>query len=193
VARVLRIAKLEGGSVVVVGGLSLVISALTMSPVGLIVSALIVTCGWAELRGARMVAAGDVRGMDWLVRAELGLMATVLLYVGFSWLTLNPATSAKELAGHEAELRQVGIDMRDLQAMTASIQRLVYAVVAVVTVIFQGGLARYYHSRRAAVAMELAMQPANNPMLSACPVCHRTVSRAAKACPHCGHPLAPTV
>jgi len=190
-ARVLRLAGLEGGSVLVLGTLSLMVSAVSFSPVGLLVSAVLAGCGAAELRGAKLLRAGELRGLDWLVRAELALMTTVVAYAGLRLATTTPASMHKELAD-VAMLGDLGMDQRQLETTLLSTLRLTYAVVILVTLLFQGGLALYYHRSRAAVAGALALLPANNPMLTACPVCRQTVSRAAPMCPHCGHPLTPT-
>jgi len=191
-ARVLRIAGLEGGSVLVIGLLSLMVSVVSFSPVGLLVSALLTGCGAAELRGAKLLREGQTRGMDWLVRAELALMTVVLCYALGRLLTLDAASVQKEMAAHRHELDQLGVDTSELGRMALIALRTTYASLALVTILFQGGLALYYHRRRAAVAEALALLPANNPLLTACPVCHKTVSRAAPMCPHCSHPLAPT-
>lgn len=190
-ARVLRIAGLEGGSVLALGVLSLMVSAVSFSPVGLLVSALLAGCGAAELHGAKLLRAGNGRGLDWLVRAELALMATVMAYAGLRLATTTPASIHKEMA-EMALLGDLGMDQRQLETTLLSTLRLTYAVVLLVTLLFQGGLALYYHRSRAAVAGALAQLPANNPRLTACPVCRQTVSRAAPMCPHCGHPLVPT-
>lgn len=191
-ARVLRIADLEGKSVVVIATIS-ALTSLWGKPdwFALFVSLLAVGCGVTELRGARLVRAGDERGMGWLVRAELGLMATVILYSAVRFATTTPASVHASAAESLALFSQFGVDAKEYERTTLLSLRLTYATVAVVTVLFQGGLARYFRNQRATVAAELTMLPANNPQLTTCPACHGMVSRAARACPHCGHPLEP--
>jgi hypothetical protein len=193
-SRVLRLAGLEGKSVIFLAGCSVMLAAIGRDWPVMLVSGVAVWAGMITLQGTKRLGAGDARGgMDRLVRGELVLLAAILSYVGilfFRYATggVNAIISdftrtMLDAAGHW------GPDDRREYAHNF---KLFYGLLAALSVVFQGGLALYYHRRRAAVAEALALLPVNNPLLTACPVCHKTVSRTAPMCPHCGHPRTPT-
>ncbi len=194
-ARVLRLANLEGKSVVVIAGGCGMISAASGDWLGAVIGALAAAAGVGELRGVKLLKEGEPRGMDWLVRAELFLLSVILLYVAIIFGLL----AIKGIDGFiSPETRSMIVSLNgrwgaEEQKFALHTIQLTYLSVAVLSILFQGGMAYYYHRQRATigVALSLADTPANNPMLTSCPACHHTVSKAAVMCPHCGHPLKP--
>ncbi len=192
--RVLRLAGLEGKSVIFLAGCSVLLAAMGRDWPVLFVSGVAAWAGMITLEGTKRLGTGDARGgMDRLVRGELALLAAILGYVGILFFRyanggVNAITSEFSRTLMEVSGQWGPEDQRNY----ARNFKLLYGLVAALSVVFQGGLALYYHRRRAAVAAALAQLPANNPLLTACPVCKKTVSRTAPMCPHCGHPLAPT-
>lgn len=193
-ARVLRIAGFDGKSVFVIASGCALLSAMFGDRLGAVIGVLAAVAGWAELRGVKLLKAGKADGVNWLVRAQLLLLTVILVYVGLRLRALavggvNAVTSEFFRMMAESAERWGPADQRAY----AENFKLFYGIIALITLLFQGGLALYYHRSRAAVVGALALLPANNPLLAACPVCRQTVSRAAPMCPHCGHPLVPTV
>jgi hypothetical protein len=100
------------------------------------------------------LAFGDARGMDWLVRSQLLLLATMLIYAAIE--LMNPDMS--ELARVSLSSEQL-LKLQQLNIPTEKFLRFVhhltYIIVGIATLIYQGWMALYYHRRRAAVAIAL--------------------------------------
>ncbi len=152
--RVLRIARLDGMSVLVVAGLFGLLSAVVHDHGGAAVGLLIAGAGAVELHGAGLLRAGDGRGMSWLVGSQLYLLLSVLGYAALrlTHVDLEPmrmlVTEKQRLVITEAGLTE--------DQFLGTIYSMTYAVFAVVTLIYQGGMSIYYHRRRAAVSAALA-------------------------------------
>ena len=97
-----------------------------------------------------MLRAGDLRGMRWLVSAQLYLMALILSYAAarFARPDIGPlrAVVTEELA---EQIRMAGMTV---DQMLVQLVRVVYGGVAAATLLYQGGMILYYLRRRAAVA-----------------------------------------
>lgn len=151
--RVLRVARLDGLSVAFIAGLFALFAALAGDWLGAVIGLLVAGAGAIELHGATLLVHGERRGMNWLVGSQLFLLTTVVAYCGLRLLHpgLGPLLAA------------VTDDMKlSLQSAGWTPERFVtfvynttYYAVAVVTVIYQGGMALYYFRRRAPVARAL--------------------------------------
>jgi hypothetical protein len=191
-ARVLSVASLEGRSVVLIAGTSAMISLFSADSLGVVIGALAAGAGAVGLHGAKLLKAGQPRGMNWLVRGELLLLSVILVYAAIMLGRLatggvNAVISPTMRSLYEA-FGQWGPEQ---QREYAQVYKLTYGLVAGVSLLFQGGMALYYHRCRAVIreALAGAKPAARNPMLTSCPACQREVSVAAEACPHCGHPF----
>ncbi|MEI6861054.1 MAG: zinc ribbon domain-containing protein [Verrucomicrobiota bacterium] len=191
-ARVLWLARLEGRSVVLIAGCSAMISMASADGLGSVISWLAVGAGAITLHGVKLLAQRrQPRGMDWLVRGELVLLCVILVYVAIKLGRLVTggvnAEVSSEMRSLLASIDQWGPEQQRLYVHTF---KLTYGLVAALSLLFQGGLAWYYHRKRSVVAEALAATPpAKNSLLTSCPACRQTVSIQAPTCPHCGHPL----
>jgi tetrahydromethanopterin S-methyltransferase subunit D len=193
-ARVLWLAKFEGRTVVFIAGCSAMISMFSADGLGTVIGLLAAGAGVMALHGAKLLEQRhQSRGMDWLVGGELVLLCVILIYVAIKLGRLiTGGVNAVFSEEMRSLLEQIGQWGPEQQRAYAQGFKLTYGLVAALSLLFQGGMALYYHRKRAVVVEALAAaSPASNAMLTACPACGKSVSRAAPTCPHCGHPLRP--
>jgi hypothetical protein len=91
VARLLRVAHFDGGSVLVLCGVLAIASAWYGDFTGAIIGVLIAGAGAFELHGAGLIKAGEPRGLKWLIASQLYLLGTILSYVGWRLVSYDPA------------------------------------------------------------------------------------------------------
>jgi ABC-type antimicrobial peptide transport system permease subunit len=149
---VLRVARFDGLSVLLLAGFFALVSAASGDVSGAIFGLLIAAAGAIELHGASLLRAANKRGMSWLVSSQMYLMATVLGYVVFR--LANPDVDpmlklAKSTLA--AQAIQAGVDADQFIAEFPTALRILYLAVAFLTILYQGGMAVYYLKRRAAV------------------------------------------
>ncbi|MSU69269.1 MAG: hypothetical protein EXS39_00530 [Opitutaceae bacterium] len=163
--RVLRVAKFDGISVLALAGLFALGSAALGDYKGALVGIVIAGAGAFELHGASLLTNGQPQGVSWLVNSQLYLLTAVLAYVGWRLLSydpeqvrrlIEPMMHAPEM---QAQLDATGATEEDLRNMLRLIYQVSYGMVGGVTLLYQGGLARYYHRRRAAITAALAERP----------------------------------
>lgn len=147
--RLLRVAKLDGLSIVIVaGGLGLVSAAfrdLGGASVGLVIAA----AGVVELRGVALLRAARIAGLRWLVGSQAYLLSMILGYVGYRLANL-PRDPLVRLLKQAFALS--GFDMEMLPIDLMQLVKAAYVAVAAVTILYQGGMILYYLARRRAVA-----------------------------------------
>jgi hypothetical protein len=149
--RILRIARINGLSVVIIAGLSLLIS--LGDWFGMAICAAVVGGGWLELAGRKQLLAGDAAGVRRLVQAELVVLAAVEIYC-----------VVKLARGMSPELRELiaAMDMPELEPSFRSAFAATYIAAGLLTIVYQGGMARYYSRHAATVrsALEARARPA---------------------------------
>lgn len=147
--RVLRIAKTNGMSVVIIAGLGFLIS--IGDWLGMAVGATVFYGGWTELKGRKQLEAGDAAGVRRLVQAQLIVLGAIeaycLIKLGFD---SNHGVSS-EL---RTAMSDMGIDMTEMEPSLRLAFYGTYSAVALITVVYQGGMARYY-SRKASVVKDV--------------------------------------
>lgn len=164
--RVLRIARTNGLSIVIIAGLGTLFS--IGDWLGMAVGTAIVVGGWMELSGRKQLLRGDAAGVRQLVRSQWVVLGAIEIYclmkLGFD--------SDK---GVSQELRSLMLEMGvDMVALEPSLRQAfygTYGAVALLTLVYQGGMARYY-SRRAGVvqqAIAARLRPPPAPVRAADP------------------------
>ncbi|MBC7367514.1 MAG: hypothetical protein H7343_12030 [Undibacterium sp.] len=155
--RVLRLARFNGMSVLAIAGFFSLLSAAGHDVPGAIVGVLVAGAGAFELHGVGLLRQGDTRGTTWLVSSQLYLLVVVLAYVGFRLTHID----LEQLRLLITEEQRETISMSGLSE--DQFLRVIYttssAVFGIVTLFYQGGMAFYYHRRRAAIAQALAEPP----------------------------------
>jgi len=151
--RVLRVARIDGTSILAVAGAFALISASFRDVNGAVIGLLVAAAGALELHGASRLRAADARGMRWLVSSQLYLMAVMLTYVACR-LARPDIAALRPLVTQELadSIREANLTV---DQVLLEMQRLVYLGVAAATLLYQGGMAIYYLRRSAAVAAAL--------------------------------------
>lgn len=151
-ARVLRTARVNGTSVLVIAGTLALLSAAARDVFGTGVGLLVAAAGAIELHGAGLVRQGQPRGTSWLVTSQLYLLLVVLAYVAWR-ITHYDEAFMRTLVTMDMEKRlsEAGLTVDDFMPMLRKAYVFAYAVIAVATFIYQGGMALYYNRRRGAV------------------------------------------
>lgn len=156
-ARLLRLAKLDGAVVLALAGAFTLVSASAGNQVEMLIGLLIAGAGAFELHGAGLLQGGEIRGLRWLVVSQLYLLVTVLLYVGLRLVSFDSALINLIMTD---TLRQryldAGLTSEQIDQVVQWSYHLTYAIVGVLTIVYQGGMAIYYYRRRTAVAAALA-------------------------------------
>jgi len=155
-ARLLRLAKLDGAVVLGLAGAFTLASAAAGNRLEMLIGLLIAGAGAFELHGAGLLQGGEMRGLKWLVSSQLYLLVTVLLYVGLRLVSFDPSLINLIMTD---TLRQryldAGLTSEQIDQVVQWSYYLTYTIVGVLTVVYQGGMAIYYYRRRSAVAAAL--------------------------------------
>jgi hypothetical protein len=152
-ARVCRVARFDGMSILVVAGVFALISALAGDFVGAVIGLLVAGAGAMELHGVTLLHHCEPRGMDWLWGSQCFLLLTVLGYCAFQFARAKlPALPAEVETLIRQDADQLGITTEEFLRM---FNRMLYGGVAVATFVYQGGMAFYYLRRRTAVRRAL--------------------------------------
>jgi hypothetical protein len=172
--RILRVARLDGISLMVVASLTALVSLGIGDVVGMVVGVLVAIGGWIELSGRRQLLRGEADGMRRLVRAQLVVLNVILVYCARMLLSFDLETAMGALTSYTGLLAELGVDLAPVMPLIRSYLPLgvyaLYGTVALAALIYQGGLAVYYRRRTATVTLALAArlrpaasQPAPNP------------------------------
>ncbi len=151
--RVVRVARLDGMVVLTLSGLFALACAAGHDELGTIIGLLVAGAGAVELHGVALLRHGAERGMRWLVMSQLLLLVVILCYVGLLLTHIDTSTMKPLFTeAQRLQLAQAGMNFEHFL-------RMIYiagcAIVGVGTLIYQGGLAIFYHRRRAVVAEAL--------------------------------------
>jgi hypothetical protein len=162
-----RIAVLDGGVLVFIAGGFALLSASQRDWLGAGVGGLAAGAGLLELHGRQRLRAGEMRGVRWLVRSQLVLLAVILLYVAYQFCFFDPgpllAKSEAALASTERSLdldaisfaNLLGVPRNQLVPLAKHAARVAYVVIGLGSILCQGGLAFYYHRRERPIAAAL--------------------------------------
>lgn len=166
-AKVLRVAGIDGFTLVFIAGGFGLVSAFYTDWLGALVGALAAGAGLIELHGRQRLKAHDVRGLNLLVRSQFVLLAIILLYVAYQLHSFDPqpllVKFEASLASAQRSLGLEVVPLSDSLGLTAKqflelarhTVRLAYVAVGLVSILCQGGLAFYYHRREQVVAKAL--------------------------------------
>ncbi len=158
--RLLRLARADALSLVVVAGPAAVVSLCWREWFGAAVGAGITLCGVLEWTGRNRLARRERSGLTWMVVAQLACLALILFYVRS--LALAPQTDrilALLPAFTREQLDLTFPDPEELHALLAALQRLSTALLAIVAILYQGGMALYYLRARPLALSVFAAPP----------------------------------
>jgi hypothetical protein len=166
--RVLRTARIDGLSVLVVSGVftlwSLAERDWTEAGIGLLICA----AGAIELRGRARLVAADPRGLDWLIASQVWLLLVAESYFLWRLQTYDPemirhyAVPMLRSAAVSPLLAAADLTEADLLRDLRSVYTTSYLIAALLFFLIQGGLILRYRRARPAVsaALGLALPPA---------------------------------
>lgn len=141
----LRYAKFDAYSLMVCGALSSALSLACWSFISVFTSVMIGATGWAELKGVRMFAAGDMHGARrHLCGSQLVLIGALWLYCAVQLLFPSPMVFSDDMV---AALRDNGLNPPAVAQFLRSIFRLAYILLIPIVGLYQGGMAVYYFSK----------------------------------------------
>jgi hypothetical protein len=153
-ARVVRMANFDGTSVLLLGGMFALLTALGGEKPFAIVGLLAAGAGALELHGVSLLRAGDRRGMTWIIASQPLLFVVIL---GYCVLRLTHFSlpdmpdSVRAMTALSAE--NLGLSVEDY---LRRINQLTLAVLALAALGYQGGMTIYFLRRRAPVERALA-------------------------------------
>jgi hypothetical protein len=151
--RVLRVAKVNGMSVLMIAGFVALVSAMGGEYMGAIFGLLVAGAGAIELHGEGLLREGRSRGMSWLVGSQLYLMTVVIVYCAIRLTNLVIPPIPESLRPIlELGASQWGMTTQEYILM---VWRLNLRLFALLTFFYQGGMAFYYVRRREPVARAL--------------------------------------
>jgi hypothetical protein len=162
--RVLAIARVDGWSIVVVAGLSGLVSLVQGGWFGAATGFLITLAGMGELHGRRLLLRREARGANWLIGGQLFLLAVIWTYAWYRWRYFDPAALWAELpalaqAEIDRQLYAAGLDPTlDRPLLLQMMNLLACVILAFVTLLYQGGLALYYARQRERIRQALGQR-----------------------------------
>lgn len=139
---------------IVAGTLALLHASAYQLP-GAIVGCLVAGAGALELHGAGLLRNGDARGVDWLIRSQWLLLATMLIFAATQLISPDLSQIERVKATPEAQqaARDLNLTTEQLALLTNTI---VYVTVGIVTLLYQGAMILFYQRHRRAVTLALA-------------------------------------
>ncbi len=154
--RVIRVSRFDGKMLVIIATTFAIISALNHHAPPTIAGVIAAGLGLLEMQGSDRLQNGDPKGLDAMIMAQLGLLATVFCYAGWMLTHFDPATFIAQIPGPvmadlEQQLELAGYSGADLPRFYQGLNTLVYLLVASLTLVFQGMMIRFYHRARPAV------------------------------------------
>ncbi|MBS0664526.1 MAG: hypothetical protein JSR48_14765 [Verrucomicrobia bacterium] len=155
--RVARMARANGLSVLIIASLGALASVAFGDLEGAAVGLVVAFGGWMELSGRQQLRRGETDGMTRLIRAQYVVMGAILVYCITRLASFDPDTALSNVTPDmRQELANEGVDVAAILRLVRIGFYTLYSVVAVVTLAYQGGMARYYGKRREPVAQALA-------------------------------------
>lgn len=160
-ARTIRVATINGWSVIAFSLIGAALSVAGGDHVGSVVCGLIAIAGAVEVRGARMLTQGDGNGSLLLVGSQMAVLTIVLGYVVGAFLSVGPGHVVGRLPGSAVRtlVNSAGMSPREALAYLAILLRVTYAVTGVGALVYQGGMAIYYRRRAEVIEQALQSQP----------------------------------
>ncbi|HZP59105.1 MAG TPA: hypothetical protein VFB27_02190 [Opitutaceae bacterium] len=122
---------------------------------------LIAAAGWSEWHGARLLQRREARGINWLVRSQLYLLTLIMVYAVERLASYDPEYIRSQITPDMEQIfQQVGLSANDVLLLVRRTFVAMYGSLAVLTLIYQGGLALFYWRRVDAVHAALEKDPA---------------------------------
>lgn len=163
-SRVLRTARMNGTVTLAIAGTFALISASDHDYIGTTIGLAIAAAGAMELHGLTVLHNREERGISWLIWSQFVLMTLVLGYAYFKIThppieelraSFNTLYSAEKMAELKKAEEQLGLSDDQLLKLLNS---FTWGLIALVTLLYQGGMMIYYSRRRKAVNEALQLE-----------------------------------
>ena len=152
-ARVVRLSQMNGRSVLYAAAVFAILGALDRDFIGAGGALIVAGAGAMEVHGSTLLTHRDTRGSNWLVGSQLVCLAGLLVYCVVRILIPQMLPMPEWVHPLEQEnARQLGLTVPEFER---KLYVAVFVLLAVGSVVYQGGLAVYYARRRAAVTRAL--------------------------------------
>lgn len=162
--RVLLVSAIDGWSVTVIASLGVLLTLIIGDWLGTGIGLLVLAAGVLELHGRRQIMRRDSDGLKQLVRAQLFLLAVILVYCTSRLGSFDADTAMASLTPDmEALLKEAGLERADILPLVRITFFATYGGVALLSLLFQGGLILYYRRKTRLVTAALTA-PAQSPL-----------------------------
>lgn len=153
--RVIRFARFNGISELAIAGVFSLICAASKDVPGAAIGVLVAGAGALELHGVGLLRHGDKRGVSWLIGSQLYLLVIVLGYVTYRSQHLDLESVRMVMSAEQREtIAAAGVDENEFLRIIANLSNAIFGVI---TFLYQGGMALYYHRRRAPIEAALEL------------------------------------
>jgi len=147
--RVIKVGRTNG--MIVVFPFALLCALISLA-LGDLVSAffgvLVAAAGWSEWHGAKLLQRREARGINWLVRSQLYLLTLILLYALERMASFDSDSVRSEITPDmQLIFQQAGLSIQDILPLVRRFFFAMYGSVALVALLYQGGLALFYWRR----------------------------------------------
>ncbi len=154
--RVCRLARFEGRSLLLLAGFFSLLAAYQSDGIGAFVGCLAAAVGVIELNGVNRLRQASLSGLSWIIGSQIALLATLLTYCVLRITSFDPVAAAQLInAEVRAEFAALGLREDQILPMLKKSYVGLYVIVALISVVYQGGMAVYYHRRRDSVRRAL--------------------------------------
>lgn len=159
--RVMRIARINGWSIALFAGFCTLVSLAFGDWVGAFIGLVVTVGGLVEIRGFRRLQQHDAEGgMKLLIRSQLIVLGIIWAYALGQLASYDPELAMTNLtADIKSMINQLGLSPQDIVRLTTITFYSMYTTVLLVTLMYQGGMALYYRSRREIVSEALTAPP----------------------------------
>lgn len=163
--RVLAVSAFDGWSVIAIAGLGTLLSLAFGDYSSVLVGLLVLAAGVMELRGRRQLRRRDPDGMRLLVRAQLFLLSVILVYCASRLGSYDQESMLGNLTPDmKALLKESGVDVADIVPLVQMVFFVTYGLVALLSLLFQGGLILFYRRKAPLVTAALTAPPVVPPV-----------------------------
>lgn len=146
----MAVSKLNGWSVGIFAGLSLLFALASSDISGIAVCLVVLASPLIELTGHYRLKAGNLRAAQLLPKSQLWLLATVMIYALIQLLAFDPQLALDGFnPATRSALEGLVADPQALKDLTSQALRATYLAVMLATLLYQGGLWLYYRKRAA--------------------------------------------
>ncbi|MBL9201836.1 MAG: hypothetical protein JNL39_15100, partial [Opitutaceae bacterium] len=148
-ARVVRVARFDGLSVLVLAGTFALLKAIDQQAAFAVIGLAAAGAGALELHGVNQLGHADTRGVRWLLASQPILLAAVLAYCALRLKSPDVPPIPEALRSLVAfSAGQLGLSV---EAYLRFVQQITISVLAIVSAAVQGGMFLYYWRRRSAI------------------------------------------